>query len=401
MLFMGLCAAEPAEDQRKGPLAGLPSEPGPHIEKIRALGDGEWLNLGRPRADPKWGEGRGRSWCQKLNFAPDLRGAYLTGEGVHAYIKPDGHYMDDHFLYDINAHAWICLHPGVKAGEDQGLKLGETGLLVNADGDPIPCGLLAHNYDQTTYDVHQQKFAFIPKGGSTGWWITMKCKQVKALQKPASAQMKGKGWSPWYFNTWTGKFEREVIGGKGPTGTVGAGCFIYLAKHRKFFLRETRTGKNWLYDPGAKRWARAAAFPQGVVTGYDSVSCYDSERGLLYMAGGSRKGADGVFVAYEAGTDRWAVLPEIPQEPRFTGNSGNMTYDVVNDIVVANVRGGGGLMFYDPAAAKWLDGAPKKGHGKSAFYDPENNVHYYFEAGDSKDKGVMWVYRYRRREESP
>jgi hypothetical protein len=102
--------------------------------------------------------------------------------------------------------------------------------------------------------VHQKEFAFIPKGLSTGWWITMKCEQVKQLGKVASAKMSGKGWSPWYYNTQTGKFEREVIKGEGPTGTIGGGCFMYLPKHKKLFLKGHG---NWTYDPGAKVWSRA------------------------------------------------------------------------------------------------------------------------------------------------
>ena len=47
---------------KKGPLAELPSKPGPHVEKIKALGDNEWLKLGAPAADPKWGKARGSSW---------------------------------------------------------------------------------------------------------------------------------------------------------------------------------------------------------------------------------------------------------------------------------------------------------------------------------------------------
>ncbi len=46
---------------KKGPLAELPSKPGAHIEKIKALGDNQWLNLGVPAADPKWGKARGSS----------------------------------------------------------------------------------------------------------------------------------------------------------------------------------------------------------------------------------------------------------------------------------------------------------------------------------------------------
>src|SRR5215218_1299837 len=76
-----------AEEKPKGPLAELPSKPGAHVEKIRALGDNEWLNLGTPAADPKWGRARGRSWSSNMPFAPDLRGGFVFAEGVHAYTK--------------------------------------------------------------------------------------------------------------------------------------------------------------------------------------------------------------------------------------------------------------------------------------------------------------------------
>ena len=42
-LTAGLKAA--AED-KGGSIADLPSKPGAHVEKIKALGDNEWLNLG-------------------------------------------------------------------------------------------------------------------------------------------------------------------------------------------------------------------------------------------------------------------------------------------------------------------------------------------------------------------
>ena len=61
-----LAAAEPADKaERKGPLAALPSAPGAHIEKIKALGDNQWLNLGAPAADPKWGRALGCAWGGK------------------------------------------------------------------------------------------------------------------------------------------------------------------------------------------------------------------------------------------------------------------------------------------------------------------------------------------------
>ena len=111
-------AANSANDkviERKGPLAGLPSKPGPHVDKIRALGDNEWLNLGSPAPDPKWGRALGRSWTPKMPYAPDLRGAFLTGEGNHGWVNPKtNRQMDDYWFYDINAHRWICIYPGTE-----------------------------------------------------------------------------------------------------------------------------------------------------------------------------------------------------------------------------------------------------------------------------------------------
>ena len=134
-LMMGLTVF--AQD-KKGPLAELPSKPGPHVEKIKAMGDNEWLNLGVPAADPKWGKARGSSWGAKaLILAPDKRGAFLFGEGVHAYVKPDGNIMDDLWFYDINTHAWICLYPGMNTKtftqrvKDQQLLIDENGQLID------------------------------------------------------------------------------------------------------------------------------------------------------------------------------------------------------------------------------------------------------------------------------
>ena len=92
-MFFTLCLTASAQDNaKKAPLAELPSKSGAHIEKIKAMGDNQWLNLGAPAADPKWGKARGSSWGAKaLILAPDKRGAFLFGEGVHAYVKPDGH----------------------------------------------------------------------------------------------------------------------------------------------------------------------------------------------------------------------------------------------------------------------------------------------------------------------
>ena len=158
---------------KKGPLAELPSKPGAHIEKIKAMGDNEWLNLGVPAADPKWGKARGSSWGAKaLILAPDKRGAFLFGEGVHAYVKPDGHIMDDLWFYDINKHAWICLYPGMNTKtftqrvKDKELLIDDNGQLIDNEKQPIPLHTLVHAWGYLTYDSDRKKFAFVSWSGN-------------------------------------------------------------------------------------------------------------------------------------------------------------------------------------------------------------------------------------------
>jgi hypothetical protein len=110
-----------------GALEGLPSQPaGEHLARIQALGDNAWVDLGMPAADPKWGTPPGRSYSSKMAYAPELRGAFLTGGGVHGAVKKDGHYTDDVWFYDINARRWICLYPGADV-RNLKLKLDEHG----------------------------------------------------------------------------------------------------------------------------------------------------------------------------------------------------------------------------------------------------------------------------------
>jgi hypothetical protein len=83
------------------------------VSAIRAMAPGTWLDLGAPQADPKWGRARGRAWTSKMAFSGALGGAFLFGEGVHGWANSaNGRYMDDLWLYDVNAHRWVALYPG-------------------------------------------------------------------------------------------------------------------------------------------------------------------------------------------------------------------------------------------------------------------------------------------------
>jgi len=82
-----------------------------------------------------------------------------------------------------------------------------------------------------------------------------------------------------------------------------------------------------------------------------------------------------------------------------------MHYDTVNDVIVL-IRHRGpepakGVHIYDPETNAWTTvttSLPDAGrrHAHSGFYDSWLNVHVVFAAGDSRDNGLVRVYRYRR-----
>ena len=154
--------------EKPAPLASLPSKPGPHIEKIKALADNTWLNLGAPAADPKWGKGRGRSWSAHMAYAPDLQAAFLFGEGVHCWWnKQNNRYMDDLFVYDVPGHRWVCAYPGTDV-MNVDLKQDKNGFEVDKNGRPVPVAQLGHGYELVSYDSDLKRFMFIP-GASADW----------------------------------------------------------------------------------------------------------------------------------------------------------------------------------------------------------------------------------------
>lgn len=189
-LLLIIVAAAPAAEPGEGPLAGLPSKPGPHIDKIKAMQDNSWLELGAPAPDPRWGRARGRSWMAKMPFAPELRGAFLYGEGQHGYTKPDGHYMDDLWFYDINAHRWICCYPGAPA-KTLRLQLNADGFEATPDGDLIPVAQQVHGYEMNSYDTDAKRLISMPNTHSY-WEKAMP--QRKDWLKPPPADA-----SPWFF----------------------------------------------------------------------------------------------------------------------------------------------------------------------------------------------------------
>src|SRR5262249_45199873 len=146
--------------------------------------------------------------------APNLRGGFVFAEGVHAYVKPDGHYMNDVWFYDINAHRWVCLYPGINVKtivqriKDKELVVDDNGLMVDKEGQPLP-PLLIHAYGSLGYEPNEKKFVFF--GSQFGNYFTTGKKGVfeeaNQLFQELRKGKKAVSYSPFSYDVATGKFE--------------------------------------------------------------------------------------------------------------------------------------------------------------------------------------------------
>jgi hypothetical protein len=393
-----------AEPKVKGPLAGLPSAPGKHIEKIRALGDNTWLELGSPAPDPKWGQARGRSWTAKMPLASELRGAFLAGLGVHGFVKPDGHYQDDLWFYDINAHRWICCYSGSEV-KKLDLVINRDGFEATRGGELLPVAWLGHGYELNAYDPEAKRFVSMPCGDPY-WEGAMP--QRKGWLKPEP-----KDASPWFYELSSGRWDRVRTGTRGPESSFGDLLFYVPTKKQYFFAH--RSSDVWFYDPKAKRWKSVAPAGPKPPFGIDPTCCYDAKRDRIYLGGGGYPTAPegtNAFWIYDLKSDAW-IDPK-PKGAPCKGSTGYSTvnavmlYDTANDVVLLVYHSFNyskaerlGVYVYDPNANAWSEGLAvpdklgKNREVKNGFYDPELNAVYVHSAGDSREGGVMWAYRYK------
>jgi hypothetical protein len=395
---------------KKGPLAELPSKPSAHIEKIKALGDNEWLNLGVPAADPKWGKARGSAWGAKaLILAPDLRGAFLFGEGVHAYVKPDGHVMDDLWCYDINAHAWRCLYPGTNTKtftqqvKEKELSIDDDGQLIDRDKQPIPVHTLIHAWGYLAYDSDQKKFAFHAGSGLNRYFLggeKLMDEGVTLLEEQKKGKKKAV-YSPWFYDVASGKFERSRTMNPMAINAGGFPQFHYLPSKKQFFAVGSDTVA--IFDPAKNQWIDAK--PKGPAPkGYDACGCYDSKRNRIYRNDGDGSKDEGLM-AYDIESNSWSHLkPKGTAPAPANTNAAFYEYDARLDIVVAiHFRGKTpGIYVYNPKTNSWAEPisfpaiGPKFQFAANTCYDRELNAYFCHVAGDSNDNGVIWVYRYKK-----
>ncbi len=409
--------ASPAADTKpnRGPLAGPPSRPGPHIAKIMALGDNEWLNLGSPAPDPRWGKARGRSWSSNQPAAPNLRGAFVFGEGVHAHVKPDGHYMNDLWFYDINGHRWVCLYPGIEVKsivqriKDRDLTLNDGGLLVDREGQPLP-PLLIHAYGNLGYDPDRKQFATL--GGQFANYFTTDDRRgvFREANRLYQEMRKGKklpGLSPFFYDVASGKWKCEPVT-VSLGSTYGARQLVYVGSKKQFFCGGTDGA--WFLDREKRTWV--AVKPKGTPpSGIDHCACYDPRRDCIYYYTSTGKRAEDNFFLYDIRENSW-TRPRTKGSGPFHASSYEsiFTYDSANDALVIirlyeKDRPGcrRGVYAYDPRTKTWADPLPLPPqvsksirNGNHGFYDPELNAYFCHFAGDSSDNGTMWAYRYKK-----
>lgn len=390
----------------QGPLASLPSQPGPHLDRIKALGDNAWLELGPAAADPKWGRARGRSWMAKMPLAPERRGAFLYGEGQHGYAKPDGHYMDDLWFYDINAHRWICCYPGASTTNLR-LQLNADGFEATPQGDLVPVAQQVHGYEMNTYDTDGRRLMSMPNT-HTYWEKALPQRKEWLRPPPADA-------SPWFYETATGRWSRLRTGAIGPRSGYG-NTLIYLPAQKQAVFFDGNQDV-WIYDTAKNKWQTVDPKGPRPPFGIDATSCYDSKRHRIYIGGGSYPVAPAgtnAFWVYDLKSNTW-IDPKPAGSPcrgssSYPTKNGLMLYDPVSDRVLLVFHSFHddkpeklGIYVYDPNTNAWIDEAlaiPDKlgrnRQAKNGFFDPELNAMFIHSGGDSNDDGTIWVYRYRR-----
>ncbi|MEX2140576.1 MAG: kelch repeat-containing protein [Pirellulales bacterium] len=407
-------AADPPTKITRGPLVGVPSQPGPQIARIAAMAENTWLELGAPAADPNWGRARGRSWTSEMPLAPELRGAFLYGEGVHGYTKPDGRYMDDLWFYDINAHRWICCYPGADA-KSLKLAINADGFEADADGKLIPVAQQVHGYEMNTYDTDRGRFLSMPNTHPY-WERDLAMRKTWLKPPPLDA-------SPWSFDPATGEWRRRRTDSTdspkavtpGPSSSYGDTLIYLPGRKQAFFLH--RNSDVWLYDTEGNKWSRVEPAGPPPPFGIDAVSCLDTKRERIYIGGGSypvTSAGRNALWAYDLKTSAWRDL-----QPQGAPCRGSTSYPTKNAILVYDSHPDRvllvfhshfddrperlGVYVYDPETNAWADeplDLPEKlgrnGQPKNGFYDAQLGVVFLHTAGDSRDDGTIWVYRYGR-----
>lgn len=412
------------------PLSGLPSAAGAHIERIKALGDNEWLKLPDTAADPgvkAWGgKSYGRSWSPKAAYAAELGGAFMTGEGAHSAMDGNtGYYGDDVWFYDLYANRWICLYPGTHIPtfaqrlKDGDLRIDDQGILRDRAGQAIPvCTMTGHAGFLLDYDKAARKFVW--SGTTVGWLSQL------GLKEPYEAALKAQGKKGnerpasglWMYDVASGKTEWFDKKDKNAPGKGACLNYIqYVDSKKRIMISANRGNQDWWFDV-AKHEVNATPWQGEPPPAFPAFgSCYDPKRDRVYLYGSSEYNwpaakpfvPEDHFFYYDVKAEKW-VKPRArnsPIIPNLSWGRFMMEYDTVNDkFILFNIihkmpDNERCIHVYDPDSnefAKPILVTPQElppGFCHS-FYCPELNAFVIHWAGGDNRPGNTWAYRYRR-----
>ncbi|PCJ57661.1 MAG: hypothetical protein COA79_15560 [Planctomycetota bacterium] len=384
----------------------LPTKPGPHIKKIKAMGNNTWLNIGQAKADPKWGTARGRGYSTKMAYSGNLEAAFFCGTGVHgarvtSVDKTSQHHMDDLWAYDVNNHEWVCLYPGANV-KTLDLKLNEHGFEVTKEEESQPVAYLSHAYNQVTFipDTNQYMILYRPNP----WWTKNLPQREKWLErKKRGSNDFGKlnisTRHPIFYNVKEAKWERRFIKSQTEGKDIappGMGVLEYIPKMKK--LVYIAQGSVVYFDPFKNEWFKPKI--KRISYAYDSVGCYDSKRERIYIAKGT------FFGYFDLKLEVWVKVKGKNQKEQF--KSKPMTFDTASGVIIFFT--GKTLIIYNPDSNKWTQGAThfpgKKRWARNphtSFYSKKYNVHYFYAAQSANarwNSGAFWqVYRYKNKKD--
>lgn len=292
--------------------------------------------------------------------------------------------------------------------KDKELVIDGDGQLIDKDRRPVPVHQLVHAWGYLAYDSDRRKFAFPSWNGTTGNPIPRYFlggeKQMDEGVKLLEGHLKDKKkrvFSPWFYDVASGRFERSPVDNTTIINAGGFPQFHYVPSKKQFFA--VGSGTVVIYEPAKNQWADAK--PRGPSPkGYDAGGGYDSKRGRFYRNDGDDSKGEGLM-AYDIEGNAWSHLkPKGTAPPPANTNAAFYEYDARLDLVVAIHFKGKlpGVFVYDPKSNSWADpipfpaDRPKFQFAANTFFDREWNAYFCLAAGDSKDDGVLWVYRYKK-----
>jgi hypothetical protein len=266
--------------------------------------------------------------------------------------------------------------------------------------------LRRHGYQMNTYDPDRRRFMSMPNPGG---YEKKALPQRAQWLKPAPAES-----SPWFFEVATGKWNRKRTDSAGPKSGFGD-TFHYVPSLKKAFFAHN-SKEVAIYDCTGDKWERPAVTGPVPPFGIDATSCVDTKRDRIYIGGGSYPvapaGTNG-FRIYDLRSNTW-IDPKPKGAPARGSNNyptmnALMVYDAGRDVVLLFVHSSHynkgewlGLYVYDPEANTWTDEPlplPEKlaqdRRPKNGFYSADHNAVVLHSAGDSRDDGVIWVYRHK------